>query len=83
MVAETLAGEAAEFVRRRRAEVFGADAGADGDAAVQTKTTPTDPVTVVDTETERLLDARMKRIIDRAAALGAGPGHTTPTSRAA
>ena len=58
MVAETLAGEGAAFVRRRRAEVFGADAGTDGDAAVQTKTTPTDPVTVVDTETERLLRDR-------------------------
>jgi len=34
-------------------------------------------------ETERLLDERMKRIIDRAAALGAGPDLTTPACRAA
>ncbi len=61
-MAETLAGEAAAFVRRRRSEVFGADAGAGGDAAVRTKTTPTDPVTVVDTETERLLRDRLAQL---------------------
>ena len=59
-MAETLAIEAAAFVRRRRSEVFGA--GADGDAAVQTKSTPTDPVTVVDTETERLLRDRLAQL---------------------
>jgi myo-inositol-1(or 4)-monophosphatase len=57
-----LAGEAAAFVRRRRSEVFGADAGADGNDAVQSKTTPTDPVTVVDTETERLLRDRLAQL---------------------
>ncbi|WP_407687005.1 inositol monophosphatase family protein [Mycobacterium sp. HUMS_1102779] len=64
-VAETLATEAAEFVRRRRAEVFGAHAGAPsapGDGAVRSKSTPTDPVTVVDTETERLLRDRLARL---------------------
>jgi myo-inositol-1(or 4)-monophosphatase len=61
-VAETLAREAAAFVRRRRSEVFGADAGAADDAAVQTKSTPTDPVTVVDTETERLLRDRLAQL---------------------
>jgi myo-inositol-1(or 4)-monophosphatase len=61
-VAETLAREAAAFVRRRRSEVFGADAGAADDAAVSTKTTPTDPVTVVDTETERLLRDRLAQL---------------------
>ena len=59
-MAETLAVEAAAFVRRRRSEVFGA--GADGDTAVQTKSTPTDPVTVVDTETERLLRDRLAQL---------------------
>jgi myo-inositol-1(or 4)-monophosphatase len=58
-VAETLVVEAAAFVRRRRTEVFGIGAyaarGLEGGQAVRTKTTPTDPVTVVDTETERLL----------------------------
>lgn len=64
-VAEALATEAAEFVRRRRAEVFGPHAGAPGtpgDGAVRSKSTPTDPVTVVDTETERLLRDRLARL---------------------
>ena len=69
-VAEGLAEEAAAFVRQRRAEVFGADAGADGDDAVQSKTTPTDPVTVVDTETERLLRDRLARLRSGDAVLG-------------
>jgi myo-inositol-1(or 4)-monophosphatase len=61
-VAETLAGEAAAFVRRRRGEVFGPGAPTEGNAAVRTKTTPTDPVTVVDTETERLLRDRLAQL---------------------
>lgn len=61
-VAETLAAEAAAFVRHRRAEVFGADARAAGNSAVRTKSTPTDPVTVVDTETERLLRSRLAQL---------------------
>jgi myo-inositol-1(or 4)-monophosphatase len=78
-VAEGLADEAAAFVRRRRAEVFGADAGADGDDAVQSKTTPTDPVTVVDTETERLLRDQLARLRSGDAVLGEeGGGPTDP-----
>jgi myo-inositol-1(or 4)-monophosphatase len=61
-VAETLAGEAAAFVRRRRGEVFGPDARAGSNAAVRTKTTPTDPVTIVDTETERYLRDRLAQL---------------------
>ncbi|MGO8767811.1 MAG: inositol monophosphatase family protein [Mycobacterium sp.] len=61
-VAEALAAEAADFVRRRRAEVFGADSGAAGGGAVRSKSTPTDPVTVVDTETERLLRDRLAQM---------------------
>jgi myo-inositol-1(or 4)-monophosphatase len=64
-VAQTLAAEAAEFVRSRRAEVFGAEAGALNalaSGAVRSKTTPTDPVTVVDTETERLLCDRLAQL---------------------
>ena len=83
MVAETLAGEAAAFVRRRRAEVFGADAGTDGDAAVQTKTTPTDPVTVVDTETERLLRDRLAQLRSGDAILGEEIGGPTDPATAA
>jgi myo-inositol-1(or 4)-monophosphatase len=62
-VAEGLADEAAQYVRRRRAEVFG-DAGDRDDAgsAVRTKSTPTDPVTVVDTETEGLLRDRLAEL---------------------
>lgn len=64
-VAEKLAAEAAEFVRRRRAEVFGAQAAGTsvaGSGAVRSKSTPTDPVTVVDTETERLLRDRLAQL---------------------
>jgi myo-inositol-1(or 4)-monophosphatase len=65
LVAQKLAAEAAEFVRRRRAEVFGAEAGtpnAPATGVVRSKTTPTDPVTVVDTETERLLRDRLAQL---------------------
>jgi myo-inositol-1(or 4)-monophosphatase len=61
-VAETVATEAADFVRRRRMEVFGDDGAAVGSGAVRTKSTPTDPVTVVDTETERLLRDRLGQL---------------------
>jgi myo-inositol-1(or 4)-monophosphatase len=61
-VAEQLATEAAEFVRRRRTEVFGGANTGGSDAAVRTKSTPTDPVTVVDTETERLLRERLAEL---------------------
>jgi myo-inositol-1(or 4)-monophosphatase len=81
-VAETLAAEAAAFVRRRRAEVFGADAGTDGDAAVQSKTTPTDPVTVVDTETERLLRDRLAQLRSGDAILGEEIGGPTDPANA-
>ena len=57
-VAEQLAVQAAAFVRTRRAEVIGA-VGAAPSGSVHTKSTPTDPVTVVDTETERLLRERL------------------------
>jgi myo-inositol-1(or 4)-monophosphatase len=58
-VAELLAAEAAEYVRLRRSKVFGAGRPDPGDAAVQPKSTRTDPVTVVDTETEKLLRNRL------------------------
>ncbi|HET9876492.1 MAG TPA: inositol monophosphatase family protein [Mycobacterium sp.] len=67
-VAETLATEAAAFVRRRRAEVFGAHRA--GAAAVRTKSTPTDPVTVVDTDTERLLRQRLGQLRPKDPVLG-------------
>jgi myo-inositol-1(or 4)-monophosphatase len=61
-VAEQLASEAAAFVRRRRGEVFGTPESGNTPGAVEavrSKSTPTDPVTVVDTETERLLRDRL------------------------
>jgi myo-inositol-1(or 4)-monophosphatase len=78
-----LATEAAAFVRRRRGEVFGADAGAGDDAAVRTKTTPTDPVTVVDTETERLLRDRLAQLRSEDAVLGEEIGGPTDPATAA
>lgn len=70
-VAEQLASEAAVFVTRRRTEIFGsgsAGAGSTGQGtgstarAVSFKSTATDPVTVVDTETERLLRDRLAEL---------------------
>ena len=64
-VAETLVAEAAAFVRSRRAEVFGAAMGSEGGPRtgwVRSKTTPTDPVTVVDTDSERLLRDRLAQV---------------------
>lgn len=68
-VAASLAAEAAEFVRRRRDEVFGDSAehagagpGDAGAGSIRSKSTPTDPVTVVDTETERLLRDRLAQL---------------------
>ncbi|MBV8350043.1 MAG: inositol monophosphatase, partial [Mycolicibacterium sp.] len=58
-VAEELASEAAAFVRRRRPQVFGWTGSDAGGSAVRSKTTRTDPVTIVDTESERLLRDRL------------------------
>lgn len=82
-VAETLAAEAAEFVRARRAEVFGAAAGALGSGAVRSKSTPTDPVTVVDTETERLLRDRLAQLRPGEPILGEEGGGPTGSAATA
>jgi myo-inositol-1(or 4)-monophosphatase len=62
-IADRLAAEAADFVRRRREEVFsgGPQRESSGDA-VRAKSSPTDPVTIVDTETERLLRERLAEL---------------------
>lgn len=73
-VAEQLATEAASYVRRRRVEVFGAAATTDAAATVRSKSTPTDPVTVVDTETERMLRERLARARPGEAILGEEEG---------
>ncbi|MGW4370042.1 inositol monophosphatase family protein [Nocardia takedensis] len=57
-IAVDLAESAAAHVRARRPEVFG-PAGAGAEDAVRTKAHPTDPVTVVDTEAEELIRARL------------------------
>src|ERR1700761_8390658 len=85
-VAETLAAEAAGFVRSRRAEGFGADVdalNAPASGAVRSKTTPTDPVTVVDTETERLLRDRLAQLRPGDAVLGEEIGGPTATAAGA
>lgn len=76
IIAEQLAAEAAAYVQRRRAEVFGPDRDADGGQGipVRTKSTPTDPVTVVDTETERLLRDRLAQLRPDDAVLGEEEG---------
>lgn len=80
-VAETLAAEAAGFVRRRRAELFGDDPATAGSGAVRSKTTPTDPVTVVDTEAERLLRDRLAELRPGDPILGEeGGGPTDPAA---
>ena len=76
-VAVHLATTAAELVRRRREEVFGHDATGARTAAAgstATKTTETDPVTVVDTESERLLRAELARLRPDDAVLGEEDG---------
>ncbi len=57
-VAEQLVGEAADFVRRRRAEIFGAGPA----VPVRTKSSPTDPVTLADIETEQFVRDRLAQL---------------------
>lgn len=59
-IAVRLAETAAAHVRARRPEVFG-EPGSAADA-VRAKSTPTDPVTVVDTETEQLIRDELARL---------------------
>ncbi|MEV5651726.1 inositol monophosphatase family protein [Nocardia sp. NPDC052254] len=67
-VAVYLAETAAAHVRRRRPEVFGP--GRTGDDSVRTKSTPTDPVTVVDTETEQLIRSLLAEVRPGESVLG-------------
>jgi myo-inositol-1(or 4)-monophosphatase len=70
-VSEQLAGEAAAFVRRRRPEVFHTAGRPDaGDSAVRSKSTRTDPVTIVDTECEALLRDRLAALRPGESVLG-------------
>lgn len=69
-IAETLVAQAAAFVRRRRIEVFGSEVAESAPGLVQTKSSPTDPVTVVDTETESFIRERLTRLRPGDAVLG-------------
>jgi len=75
-VAELVVLEAADFVRRRRPEVFGTP------GAVRSKTTPTDPVTIADTETEQLVRDRLAGLRPGESILGEEQGGDTPADGA-
>lgn len=70
----TIAGEAAAHVRARRPELFAASGHDGGAGAVSTKSTPTDPVTVADTETEILIRELLHRARPGDAILGEEAG---------
>ena len=58
-VAERVAAEAADYVRRRRTDLFGTGDEDGHVTAVRAKSGPTDPVTIADTETEQLVRDRL------------------------
>ncbi|GEE02615.1 putative inositol-1-monophosphatase SuhB [Gordonia spumicola] len=60
VVARSVAETAAAQVRTRRAELFAITGTTRDDDAVAAKSTPTDPVTVADTETEALIRALLR-----------------------
>ena len=60
-IAEDVAAEAAAFVRHRRSEIFGLPAGSE-EPALRSKSSPTDPVTIGDTETELLIRNRLAEL---------------------
>jgi myo-inositol-1(or 4)-monophosphatase len=76
VVAEGLAFEAAAFVTRRRAELVDDSLGPIDSESVRTKSTRTDPVTVADTETERLLRDRLAELRPADAVLGEEGGES-------
>ncbi|MBM4576078.1 inositol monophosphatase [Rhodococcus hoagii] len=72
-VAVAVAETAAEHVRVRRPEVFGvmgARVHGDDGQSVRAKSTPTDPVTVVDTEAEQLIRGLLAELRPQDAVLG-------------
>ena len=83
-VAVSVAETAAEHVRTRRIELFGRSIGhepgrgsATDPTAVSAKSTPTDPVTVADTETEQLIRELLHRARPDDDVLGEEDGGTT------
>ncbi|MBD8505369.1 inositol monophosphatase [Hoyosella sp. G463] len=77
VIAEQLASEAADLVRGRRAEVI---EGAAPGGAVSTKSTSTDPVTIVDQESEALIRARLATLRPDDTILGEEGGGATSTT---
>nr|WP_245650026.1 inositol monophosphatase family protein [Millisia brevis] len=75
-MATVVAEAAAGHVRVRRPEVLGGIGGrrAVADGAVATKSAPTDPVTIVDTETERLVRDLLARLRPGDSVLGEEAG---------
>lgn len=71
-VAVEVASAAADHVRRRRPELFGADGPVDNGVAA--KSTPTDPVTLADTESEELIRSRLGELRPGDAILGEEEG---------
>jgi myo-inositol-1(or 4)-monophosphatase len=69
-VAEGLAIEAAAFVVKRRTELVDDSSGLVDSDSVRTKSSRTDPVTLADTETERLLRARLAELRPEDSVLG-------------
>lgn len=71
-VAVTVAEQAAVLIRARRPEVFGTmgDPARTVDDAVRVKSAPTDPVTVVDTEAEHHIRARLAALRPHDGVLG-------------
>ena len=78
-VAEQVVTEAAGFVARRRTELF--DSGAEV-AVVRSKSTPTDPVTLADTDTEKLVRDRLAALRPGEPILGEEQGGDTGESSA-
>ena len=74
-VAEQVVSEAAESVRGRQIEMSGTSGTPV--AAMRTKSSPTDPVTVVDTETEQLIRTRLAQLRPGDAILGEEGGTET------
>lgn len=76
-ISEQLVSEAADFVRRRRAEILGPRRADDGAPVVRAKSSRTDPVTVADTETEQLVRDRLRQLRPGDAVLGEEGGDTS------
>lgn len=77
VVAVTVAEAAAAHVRARRPEVFGVvGSGVLHDDSVEVKSTPTDPVTIVDTETEEVIRDLLAKLRPADSILGEEGGGT-------